>query len=317
MLRKFAIFILGSAVPLALTAFALWRAGVFEKFWFWTITYAREYALELPLAEGIKNFRITITQVVGRNLLLWILAAAGFVMLWRRKSDPLSAVFMSAFLVFSALAVCPGLYFRGHYFVLMLPAIALLAGATVSVAPGITGLLCAVVLAISIAWQSNFLFRVTPLEACHLMYHNNPFPEAIEIADYLRTHSDPAAYLAVLGSEPEIYFYAHRRSATGYIYTYGMMEAQPFALTMQSEMIRDVENVRPEYIVFVNDPKSWARRPGSPAGIFSWWNTYAARNYTIVGAADIFADRTDYRWDHLESYRPRSEIFIVICKRTL
>jgi hypothetical protein len=26
---------------------------------------------------------------------------------------------------------------------------------------------------------------------------------------------------AILGSEPETYFYAHRHSATGYIYTYG------------------------------------------------------------------------------------------------
>ena len=37
---------------------------------------------------------------------------------------------------------------------------------------------------------------------------------------YIRNHSGPDALVAVLGSEPEIYFLAHRHSATGYIYTY-------------------------------------------------------------------------------------------------
>jgi hypothetical protein len=315
MLRKLALFILGSAVPLALTAFAIWRAGVFDKFWFWTFTYAREYASEMSLTEGMQIFSTTFPNAVGPNLLLWILAAAGLVMLWWKNPNRVSAVFASAFLLFSVLAVCPGLYFRGHYFVLLLPAIALLAGATVTSRPKIAWLVFAVVLAISIAAQNDFLFHMSPIEACHLMYRNSPFPEAIQIADYLRTHSDPAARIAVLGSEPEIYFYAHRRSATGYIYTYDMMEHQPFALTMQDEMIRDVENVRPEYVVFVNDAGSWARHQDSQAKILTWWNAYAAKNYTVVGAADIFSDRTDYQWEHLESYRPRSRLYIAICKR--
>ena len=50
--------------------------------------------------------------------------------------------------------------------------------------------------------------------------------------------------MAVLGSEPEIYFLARRHSATGYIYTYGLMEAQPFARRMQDEMIREIGDQR-------------------------------------------------------------------------
>ena len=40
-------------MPLALTGLALWWAGVFDKFWFWTFTYAHEYAQEVPLSIGI------------------------------------------------------------------------------------------------------------------------------------------------------------------------------------------------------------------------------------------------------------------------
>ena len=54
------------------------------------------------------------------------------------------------------------------------------------------------------------------------MYLESPFPEAIQIANYIRTHTGKDSRIAILGSEPEIPFYADRRSATGYIYMYGL-----------------------------------------------------------------------------------------------
>mgnify|MGYP003299295094 CR=1 FL=1 len=78
-----------------------------------------------------------------------------------------------------------------------------------------------------------------PLFACRSMYGANPFPEALKIAEYLRNHSSPAARIAVLGSEPEIYFYAARHSATGYIYMYPLMEPQPFAERMRDRNVRN------------------------------------------------------------------------------
>ena len=315
MLRKFAICFLGSAVPLGLTALALWYAGVFGKFWFWTVTYAREYVLEASLSEGVAAFTSTFPRVVGPNLLLWILACAGLVILWWKKADRVSAAFVSAFLVFSFLAVCPGLWFREHYFVLMLPAVALLAGAAVSSSPRIGWLVYGAVLIFSIAQQSDFLFRVSPIAASRQMHGLNPFPEAIQVADYIRTHSEKTSRIAVLGSEPEIYFYSQRRSATGYIYTYGMMEPQPFALTMQNEMIHDLENSRPEYVVFVNANGSWLPRRDSPKRILDWWDTYGAQNYRQAGVADILSpDRTEYHWDDA-SYQPRSQN-VTILRRT-
>jgi hypothetical protein len=40
------------------------------------------------------------------------------------------------------------------------------------------------------------------------------------VASYLKEHTEPEDHLAILGSEPQIYFYSGRKSATGYIYTY-------------------------------------------------------------------------------------------------
>ena len=66
--------------------------------------------------------------------------------------------------------------------------------------------------------------------------------EALEIADYIRARTSPSDRIGVLGSEPEIYFYANRISATGYVYVYGLMEQQRYSVRMQEEMIDELSS---------------------------------------------------------------------------
>ncbi len=322
--RYLAIFLGGVTVPLALTGLALKWAGVFNKFWFWTFTYAHEYAQEVSLHAGLVIFRTYFSNAVGPNLLIWIIALAGLVLIWLRKEDRAAAIFATFFLVFSFLAVCPGLYFREHYFVLMLPAIALLAGAAVGVAlnrwPGISvltyGVFCAA-LVTSIAQQQEYLFQMSPLDITREMYGANPFPEAEKIGEYIRTHAAKDATIAVFGSEPEIPFYAHRHSATGHIYMYGLMETQPYAVTMQKELIREVEEAKPEYLIVATSSASWLRRDTSPKEIFTWLDANRPIEFAQqVAVADIVAaDHTEYRWDDA-NYQVRSSSALVVYKRT-
>jgi Tfp pilus assembly protein PilF len=283
--RDLAIFFCGVSMPLVLTGIALWWAGVFDRFWFWTFTYARTYEQELSLT-----------------------------------------VFITVFLFFSFLAVCPGLYFRVHYFVLMLPAVALLAGFAVGTArkqwprkSWMTYGLFAAVLVYSIVQQQKFLFRMNPMQASRVLYGRSPFPEAIKIADYIRSHTAKDASIAVLGSEPEIPFYADRRSASGYIYMYGLMEPQPYAVTMQTEFTRDIEAAQPEYVVFVMYQTSWMQvtKIGSYK-ILDWWAGYQPKHYKqLVGIADIIDDdHTEYRWDDISKYKVQSSVVVLIYKRT-
>jgi hypothetical protein len=211
--------------------------------------------------------------------------------------------------------MCPGLYFREHYFVLLLPAVALLAGATIRgrLLYGLFG----VALLLSLFQQREFLFRMTPFQACREMYGISPFPEAIRIADYLRMHTRPKDLIAVMGSEPEIYFYAGRHSATTYIYTYGLMEAQPYALPMQNEMIHEIETARPEYIVHEVAEELWMREPDSPGHIFDWWAAYCPQHYQLVGVAEpITDDHTEYRWGAAAAaYEPTTDWYLAVYKR--
>ena len=77
-----AAFCVGALAPLGLSCLILWRAGVFERFWFWTIRYAREYISWVPIAQAMHKFFESVVDVSERSTLLWLVAASGLVFIW-------------------------------------------------------------------------------------------------------------------------------------------------------------------------------------------------------------------------------------------
>lgn len=327
MLLRILIFVMGAAVPLGITSLILWRAGVLDKFCFWTINYAWQYGRLVPLSQAPQIFFHSANEVVLTGWPIWILAGIGALTgLWDQRTRA-SILFLVGFLFFSALAVCPGFYFRTHYFILVLPAVSLLAGAAISKLTEIlegrlilirfVPLLFAVALSVPILLDKKIFFDVSPNQACGLIYPDNPFLESVRIGTYLREHTEPGDTIAVLGSEPEIYFYSHRHSATGYIYTYGLMEPQKYAQQMQREMIREIEATRPKYLVSVAIVYSWLRRPDSNEAIFNWANEYMAQNYTAAGFVNITPTKTDYFFGDVPQSVETLKNYILIYRRNL
>jgi len=296
-LRRLAWFGGGAVLPFALTCLVLWRAGVFPKFWFWTFAYAYEYGTKVSPAEGWGFFLAKIPLIVEPVAGVWIFAAIGLAaFLWSGKART-HAFFLLGFFVFSCLAVSAGLYFRRHYFILMLPALSLLVGLGVSASATLLGqgkpgrwrlylpvALFAGAFAYAIYQQSYFFFRADPDSASRMVYWREPFPEARELGNYIRENSPASAQIAVLGSEPEILFYARRRSASGYLYTYGLTENQKYARVMQREVIQEIEAARPEFLIFVED---WVVQPGADQSIFHWSRQYVAEHYQLLGVMRV------------------------------
>jgi hypothetical protein len=308
------IFGAGAILPFGIACLFLWYAGVFDKFWFWTIDYARQYGSLVPLTQAPEVFAENVGHVIGPGWALWTLAAlALFGGLWHEETRA-NTGFLLGLLTASALALSAGYYFRAHYFILILPAISLLVGVAISKLSELTAnhtsvvrfvpfLLFGTIVSLPIFLEKECFFEVSPVEACLMIYAQNPFPESIKIAEYVHDHTSPTDTIAVLGSEPQIYFYSKRHSATGYIYTYGLMEPQSFARQMQEEMIREIELARPKYLIFVGMGISWLRHPGSEQLIFTWANEYIRRHYTIVGVVDITSSDTS---DPYIADRPKS-----------
>ena len=89
-----------------------------------------------------------------------------------------------------------------------------------------------------------------------------------------------------------IFFYANRRSATGYIYVYPLVENQDLAQQMQREMISEVTKAKPKFVVFVDVVYSWLRHPNSPNDLIQWWESYRSRYYHVVGLIDVLPEPT-------------------------
>ncbi|MHC4337754.1 MAG: glycosyltransferase family 39 protein, partial [Planctomycetota bacterium] len=84
---KVFLFLIGVVLPSAVTCLLLWRAGVFEKFWFWTFDYARKYVSAVPLQLGLRGLKKRMTDILGSAILIWILAGVGVVgLLWNRQN---------------------------------------------------------------------------------------------------------------------------------------------------------------------------------------------------------------------------------------
>ncbi len=320
-------FTAGVILPLGITCLVLWRIGLFDRFWFWTIDYARQYGSQVPFSQVPQIFFYSAREVIAAGWPIWMLAGIGLVAgLWEPRTRG-TAIFLLGFFFFSALALCPGFYFRLHYFVLVLPAVSLLAGLAVSRLSGLVAdrsivlrFIPILIFGAAVAWlivgEKKFFFETPPVDASRIIYPESPFAESVRIAEYLREHTAPSDTIAVLGSEPQIYFYSNRHSATGYIYTYGLMEAQKYAGQMQQEMIREIERAHPKFLIFVVMPDSWLQRPDSERIIFTWANEYTAQNYAVAGFVNMVApDRTDYYFGGVPQSVPQLGKYILIYER--
>jgi hypothetical protein len=319
---------LAAAAPYAATCLALAAVGAFARFWFWTVECAAAYASQVAPAEAAPLLWARFRPILRASPLVWLLAAVGLVTVVCHERLRSNAARLLAFALCSFAATCPGFFFRPHYFVLLLPAAALFVGAAVEAAADLAarrrralGPLLAVAIGgaaagDALARQADFLFRLTPAELARSTYGVDPFPESPEIARYIRERTVPGERIAILGSEPQILFYAQRRSASGHVYTYALMEPHDFALRLQREMIAEIEAAAPRYVVAVEVDTSWLRRPESAAALFEWFALYRERHYRTVGLVEIFpSGRTVYQWDEDVRWPPRSDAYVTVLER--
>ncbi|MCH8313272.1 MAG: glycosyltransferase family 39 protein [Nitrospinae bacterium] len=321
------LFAAGGMAPVLLSALLYWITGNFSDFWFCTFQYASEYVSMVSPGQGLENFKYVFGQILESNFPILLLSLLGLASASWRMRTKREYIFLIGFFVCSLLAITPGFHFRKHYFLLMMPALSLLAGAgfdSLTSRLSSTGLktvipvgILTLALGLPVWLQKDFFFNLPVTEATRLVYDVNPFPESLEIAKYIRDHSQKDDKIAVFGSEPQIYFYSHRKSATRHIYMYPLMEKHAYARHMQAEMIREIEESRPGFIVVVNIALSWLFQPGFPTLLTGWARGYVDSGYEISGVVDILSnEKTVYKWgEQARSYIPRSTHHLLIYKR--
>jgi 4-amino-4-deoxy-L-arabinose transferase-like glycosyltransferase len=312
-------FVLGVMLPYAFLCAALVASGDFSAFWFWTVEYARAYT---QLVDWLRAAYYLISRCLewAPDWPMTLAALAGFWVALRRHSR--HRAFLGMWALGATLSVVPGFYFRPHYFLTLLPVLAL------SIAAGAHYLHSRADLGTRRVWFQAvgvliFLFyaanhfavwRLSAVDYIRSVYRVEPFEEAREIAAFLRKNSGPSDKIAVLGSEPQIYFYARRRAATGYLYAYPLMENQPYALQMQKQMANEIEKAQPRWIVFENGNYAWGETAHSPRFIVHWFEKFQ-RQYQRVAVIEFSKTGHTWKMNPPDDYKPATFRVFTLWKR--
>jgi len=328
LMLRLTVFSSGWMTVLGFVGLILFFAGVFSSFWFWTVDYALTYISQMPLEIAWRGFVTRFTAIVSSAPYLWILLASGFIAVpFVKTITRQNKFFLFMYAGFSILSICPGFYFRPHYFILLLPSASLFAGVAISVlSDNFSGkikytvpiMLLLICLFQSVYKQFDYMFKMTPFQVSRLTYWPNPFPESIKIAEFLENNTNPDDYITVLGSEPQIYFYSKRSSAGGYIYMYPLTENHEFASWMQKDFLVEIEKKKPKYLIFVNVHGSWGWQRNSFQKIIEWFDEkQKGGSYRIVGLVEMFEDKSLYHWEPFDASKiEKAKFWIAVLERT-
>jgi hypothetical protein len=268
-------------VLLAFAAVGAWRPFVDA-----VLLHNLDYALGWPVDQGLVNLRLVLVRQAQSLAGLWLAAAVGVAA--HRPGRGLLVGWLAA----SLAAVAVGLRFWPHYWVQTLPALSALAGAGLAalavpllarrrLAAVAVAALAALLLVPPAVANRGVLLAGSPEAVSRAIYGANPFPESVEIARRIRESSAPDEFVYVVGSEPQILFYAQRRSATRYIIFYPLTGLYPDALERQRAAVAEVQERRPRYVVWVDVGFSHLIEPESERFVFSATREMLRRDYGL------------------------------------
>ena len=319
----------GVIIPIALIFLIMFWSGVIDKFWFWTITYPQAYGSKIPISGAWDSFQRSIPGVINTFKFLWIIAALGFIVIFFGKSKLWNRLFIFIFVVFSFLPAIPGFYFRSHYFIPFLPAVGILTGVFFNDINNMveryakqvrffTAAIFIILVINGLNAEKDFFFVKDPTVISNNLYRGNFFTESIQVAKFVKENTSEEDSIFVCGSEPQIYFYSQRKSATGYIYMYDLVYSHQYVKEMQAEMMQQIEKAHPKYIIYVSCPFSWLAKPKVSDTVFSWISNYIIENkYTRVGVVDyLFPKPSVYLWNNdARNYKTQSDKFMLVLRR--
>ena len=321
-LRHPLLFAGSLATPFAALALVLLAAGLLPTLWLWSFRYAASYGTGLPLAHLVLRFWDKFGDAVDGFLALWLLSATGLgLLLFASAVARPTKVVLGLYLAGVSLSVLPGGLFRAHYFVTLLPLVALgsayalerllgFLGSRARVphpAPLVLGALAALLM-VALLPNWRYFFVDDPGKLCRQIYHVNPFPESPGIGRFIKSRTTAADTIAVLGSEAQLYFYSQRRAATGFIYVYGLMDGNSYSSEMQRQMMREIEEHRPKIIVVSNFYTSWLPTATADNTILDWVHRYVNAGFRMIALVDVSERETISKYfDEIPAYRPQKQ----------
>lgn len=261
-----AVFSAGAILPFASVCGYFMAVGRFSDLWLWTVELPAQLGNAPNLGDRFSLFCFYFFRVTDHFELLWMVAAIGWGMIPFMKYTREARSFGILFPVFCALSVLIGVAFYPHYFVLCLPAVAMLAAIFIDrmrhIFTGKTGSVLSLAVLLTLVLfpvLCNFGYYFMPdfqqiHQAC---YGVNRFPEMQEIGKELHEKTLDGDQIAILGSEPEILVVADREAASGHLFMYNLCSEGPKSSMLQQQFLNDLRQSQARFLVRVIADDSW------------------------------------------------------------
>jgi len=310
----------------------IYMKGSFNEMIYWAYEHPKQYVSNMPYEEGVKYFKYTRDAIIQNHKFFWYHSLLALVLCLMRPINIKYKVLGITLLGFSFLTIVPGFYFYGHYWIQTVPGLALVAGLTFYSVMAIIQntlnykkpfvkyiyLIIFGFLTFShVSTLKSYYFHPNYERILRAVYGNNPFPESMEIANYINSHSKPEDNIVLLGSEPQIYFYTKKKSPSRHAYFTSIVNNVKDHKDCNAEFARDTEKAKPKFVIFFNHPLSLLVQPNVDKYVFEWANKFITENYRIVGLVDMIeGQQSVYVYnEQINTYKPISQNLIYIYER--
>jgi hypothetical protein len=281
--------------------------GALDDMWYWAVTYSAAYASRIDFAQGKEFFYMNFANIRANYLSFWGLAGLGLLMFnFLPKINLGQKLGLWLIAIFSFLTIVPSFSFYGHYWIMLMPALALLVGAAFFalqtfvpdrmissiLLAGIFG--AAVFLHFTNKNMQGYYTKPNHYKITRRTYGANPFPEAYDIGvKFLKPMVKPGDQIALIGSEPQLYVYTGMRSASKHAYFSYLMNdtAKTKALDWQNEFYEEIKTNKPRFIVFFNHQISILAAPNHSVDVLNKiLGEYVPQNYKKIGVVDMVGE---------------------------
>jgi 4-amino-4-deoxy-L-arabinose transferase-like glycosyltransferase len=252
-------------------------------------THNLQYVGAVPVSWRFEYCWGTLTRLARTQTIVWLSAAVGLIGLLKSRKLTWFAL-LTGWFITSFIGASASGYFFPHYFQQLLPPLALAAAAGAdrlhfarplrSLPHGSRRVLLAALVAIlPVVTLWPFLFRYSPADAVRRIYPGDFFAEMPRFAQRVEEVTPPNRPIFIFGSEPELLFYAHRPSATRYIFLFPLYGPYGNSREKQSAATAEVESANPPTVVYF--PNLLFFTSGADQYFTDWSRSYMDQNFYV------------------------------------
>jgi hypothetical protein len=289
LIRAFVSWLLGAVLLSTLIMFYFYIHGISREFIYWSFLHNLAYSNKLSLGQSLDLVIPQLLKIAQDNFLIMgaglIAVGYGFA---RKKPD---AYFIVGFLLLSLLATIPGFGYS-HYFAQLAPAVAVASGYGLSTLVGfcrtlkgrlVISIICGLlILAVAVSMNSQYFLERNPNRISRYIFGANPFPESKRLAAYIAGSTTPGDTVFIVGSEPQILFYAGRSSPSSFLTFFPLMAGYARYREFQETVWNETQKTPPKYVLtMVNIPTSFAWDRQADVGIMGRIDEWLGKEYVL------------------------------------